>query len=163
MNICIYCSSEFTPDIRHPNSKRCPSKQCAQKYKNEWGKRNPEGKARWVFNNPDKRAASSKAYTQKNKPYYAEYSSLRTRKMQMAKPPWADTKVIGWFYEEAEYLGLEVDHIIPITHRLVCGLHVPANLQLLSRSANAKKSNKFNTSDEDVVCVITKKDEAKDD
>lgn len=36
-----------------------------------------------------------------------------------------------------------VDHIIPISNDSVCGLHVPWNMQLLSRIKNSQKGNRF--------------------
>lgn len=40
-------------------------------------------------------------------------------------------------------LDLEVDHIIPLNHPEVCGLHFPGNFKLISSDANRKKSNKL--------------------
>lgn len=37
----------------------------------------------------------------------------------------------------------EVDHIIPLEHKLVCGLHCSENLQIISKAKNKAKSNKF--------------------
>jgi len=40
-----------------------------------------------------------------------------------------------------------VDHIIPINNPIVCGLHVPWNMQILTRAENSKKNNHFNPRD----------------
>ncbi len=59
-----------------------------------------------------------------------------------ATPKWADEAAIKDVYAEAKYFGLEVDHIVPLKSKLVCGLHVWDNLQLLSREANVRKGNR---------------------
>src|SRR5260221_13742651 len=39
--------------------------------------------------------------------------------------------------------GTTLDHIIPLKNPLVCGLHVPWNIQYLTASENSKKNNSF--------------------
>lgn len=155
MNNCKYCKQDFIPHKLHPKSSRCSSKNCIQAYKNEWGKLNPKCKQKWILKNPEKRKQASENYRKKNKEYYREYASLRSRKTTQAKPKWLNEFDQFWLseiYHLAILRNLEVDHIVPITNKQVCGLHVPWNLQLLTRQQNAQKSNKF---DEDVVGVVT--------
>jgi hypothetical protein len=66
----------------------------------------------------------------------------RAIKLQ-ATPAWANQALIYSFYRMAEVFGLEVDHIIPLISKKVCGFHVEHNLQLLTKAENARKSNRF--------------------
>lgn len=66
-----------------------------------------------------------------------------------ALPVWADLTAVKAIYEEAARLtrltGVrhEVDHIVPIQSPLVCGLHISANMQILTKAENRQKSNHF--------------------
>ena len=68
---------------------------------------------------------------------------MRRKRVRQATPIWADKETIKDFYMEAQYFNLQVDHIVPLIHEAVCGLHVPDNMQLLSLSENARKGNRF--------------------
>ena len=60
-----------------------------------------------------------------------------------AKVLWADQKKIVEIYQRAKELGYHVDHIIPLKHDLVCGLHCEFNLQVLPPEVNIAKRNHF--------------------
>lgn len=160
---CPICDGVFEKTT--PRHTYC-TKACYNKVANL---RYAKYKQKWAFTNQEKMVASQRKYAEENKQlrvqqterwrkahpsYYTEYSSLRTRYLQQAKikslTEW-DLFYIEELYDLAKKRGLEVDHIIPLKHTKVCGLHVPENLQLLTRAENAKKSNKF---DEDVLAII---------
>jgi hypothetical protein len=69
------------------------------------------------------------------------------RKLYTAWPEWcADHPGFRVVYAEskqrrAEGERVEVDHIIPICSDIVCGLHVPWNLQVIDALLNGRKSN----------------------
>ena len=64
-------------------------------------------------------------------------------------PKWQDKFQVLMYYHLArrfsEALGirLSVDHIVPLNHPKVCGLHCHLNLQLLTVQDNCDKSNKL--------------------
>lgn len=74
--------------------------------------------------------------------HYALCAGYAAR-VKRATPKWADMKAITDMYQQAKKLGLEVDHVVPLQGKNVCGLHVENNLQHLSMEANRRKNNRF--------------------
>lgn len=102
--------------------------------------------------NPEARRKAIKKWRQKNPGYLNSIIAKRRAVRKQATPKWADFAKIRQFYIESKRLSDEtgilhaVDHIIPLQHPMVCGLHVETNLQILTVSDNCKKSNSFNGS-----------------
>ena len=69
-------------------------------------------------------------------------STNRRRVLDKRTPSWCDLEAVKIIYLRCPK-GHEVDHIIPTQGKLVSGLHVPENLQYLTRFANRSKGNEF--------------------
>lgn len=149
----------------------CKALNAARKKK--WTQKNPDRAkaytAKWVAENPEKRAQAVNAWRDKNPEKIKEISAragARWSKKRRDKraayrakaraietnsiPPWADMDAIEAFYTRAakltEETGIphEVDHVLPLNGREVCGLHVEANLQIITRSENRRKGRRAN-------------------
>lgn len=99
----------------------------------------------------DKRRYQEK-WAAENTVYTRALTKARRRKHRLATPRWltaAQKVAIRGLYQIAIKMSRTtgipyvVDHIIPLRHDEVCGLHVPWNLRVITREENLLKSNKM--------------------
>jgi post-segregation antitoxin (ccd killing protein) len=124
-----------------------------RKKNKKWRDENPEKVS--AANRQKRRGPQGDALRQRrrehyrqNKPRYVAQAAARTERNKRATPPWADLKAIEQFYWEADRLtkltGIKhhVDHIYPLQSKVMCGLHVEANLCVVPWNVNLEKGNK---------------------
>ena len=94
-------------------------------------------RATWAQKNPLVVKASTKHRRDKHKQATPKWLTAEQKKAikQLYIDAMTATRVTGTQYV--------VDHITPLRHPDVCGLHVPWNLQIMTRAENLKKSNKL--------------------
>jgi hypothetical protein len=124
-------------------------------YKDTYAK-NPDKQkqksAEYRARNPEKVRQSYLASMRKRKPQKAAAEMQRLASKLSATPKWLSKQELTWIQDyylaaraHKESLGivLSVDHIVPLRGKTVCGLHVPWNLCLRTKSDNSKKNNKL--------------------
>ena len=83
--------------------------------------------------------------------------SKRRATKRKATPPWLskrhqkEIQNLFWLTRDLRSVTGEeyhVDHIVPLRNEIVCGLHVPWNLQILPSDINLSKSNSFDDQEE---------------
>ena len=148
--ICVICNSIRQERWRKDNPTK--AKQRDALYYLRYSKRDQA--IQYRLSNPDKVKAATKKWQIANKHKKAQAERKRYAAKLGATPDWLSKSDMEWMndiYLEAKKLSdakgvdVNVDHIVPLQGKDVCGLHVPWNLRLVSRSYNSKKSN--NTED----------------
>jgi 5-methylcytosine-specific restriction endonuclease McrA len=146
--------------------KRLRQKRYAEKHKD----RVKSAIKKWNDAHKDKLNEASKSYYHRNKgnPEFQEKNRLKMKEWALKYPEkvleqsarkratkllrmpvWSDKEQIKRIYEVAlrksniEGRKYHVDHIIPLRGKLVSGLHIPSNLQVILESENLAKSNQF--------------------
>lgn len=103
----------------------------------------------YYWNNRETCLVRQSVYTSKNRARCNVHSSARRAVERRATPVWADIDIMERIYslsrEQSALTGVlhHVDHIVPLKHPLVCGLHTQENLRVITSTKNLSKSNKF--------------------
>jgi hypothetical protein len=156
----------------NPNRKKKPvCKEKKSQWDARYRERNRDAlvqaKKMYYIRNKDAISARAKLHYQNNseeiKRRVAEYKKNNPGKVNAwcmkrytdklcATPSWLSDDDL-WMIEEAYHLAKlreevvggkwDVDHIVPLRGKKVCGLHVPWNLAVIRAEANRSKGNKF--------------------
>lgn len=103
---------------------------------------------KWTGENLDRVRDTQRAYRQANKSKRTATQAKRNAAKLDRTPKWLTKGMLSEiesFYKQAAEadLPMHVDHIVPLQGKLVSGLHVPWNLQLLPASDNISKGNRY--------------------
>ena len=130
---------ERTKELKRLSDKRCREQIYARQ-------------ARWNKENADRNRQHKRKWKQLNPAMVLANTRDRLIAQRKARPAWLTKEqdlAILFLYKKAAELtkttGVphEVDHIVPIRSQIVCGLHVPWNLQVITQEENRHKKNKL--------------------
>jgi hypothetical protein len=172
MKICRVCKlskpfSEFHKDNYRKDGLQNKCISCERQYQIDNQNHLKEYRSQYYESNKQHEQDRHKKYRQEHIEFYRNYDkkyvklnpgkkNFLTRKRRLtrikATPKWLTSEQLAeieWFYTTAKELQwlseepLEVDHIIPLNGKNVCGLHVPWNLQIIPKGLNCRKKNKL--------------------
>lgn len=154
-----YRHENYIRNIKTTKTYNLANKDKINEHKKAWAKKNKHKKKKYSDIPLTDRLRYGKEYRQKNsekiKAHKRKYNksengrivknhltNKRRATILNATPNWVDNSELLRIYKNCPK-GMEVDHILPLQGKEVCGMHVPWNLQYLTRSENAKKSAKL--------------------
>lgn len=118
------------------------------KWRSENREKSRKAARRWQSNNVEKFKADHADWRRRNSDRRTAKQTLRKCSKLNATPAWA----VKFFIREAYNLALRrtkifgfswhVDHVLPLQSKLVCGLHVHNNLQVIPAVHNISKHNR---------------------
>lgn len=115
----------------------------------------------WAERNRHRTRAAAKRWYQRNLIHARIQLAISQASRRQRRVGWGNTHEISAIYAQAAKLTRDtgrryvVDHIIPLKGKNVSGLHVAGNLRVIEQSENARKSNKWEPSDVDVITGAT--------
>jgi 5-methylcytosine-specific restriction endonuclease McrA len=143
---CIKCKSENTLKNRNPETHKQQALKSYHARKKLNSQKIAEKRKEYYINNKATIIEKSLAWQKENKLACRAKNAKRRASKLLATPPWAKN---GEYLDQIKTIykncpaGHEVDHIVPLKGVEVCGLHVPWNLQYLTKSQNSSKGNRL--------------------
>lgn len=146
---CKPCASAYRAQWNLANKERKAERNAA--YRLEKREQILASKAEYRNAAKEKIALQQKTWAQKNKTTINAIAAKRRAALLNRTPPWANKSHIADFFHAADVLSrggvrFHVDHIVPLQGKLVSGLHVENNLQILPAHINTSKGNKYEQS-----------------
>lgn len=144
---CKACQALYFYDYHRKNRSR-KSAYDKERYKAKKEKIREKGRE-YYHKNKEKLLEKQRVWAQKNPDLVRKQSAEKRARKRNSIPPWLteDQKYqIKLMYTLAKTLekntGIKyhVDHIIPLKHSNMCGLHVPWNLQVITDEENMRKT-----------------------
>lgn len=119
----------------------CHANKCAQPHRTKV-------KSDWLKKNKQKAQSSSRAWKSRNR---AKVLSINAARRAMGRVPVSEFEkfFMAEIYDLARLMTKitksqwHVDHVVPLKHSKVCGLHVPSNLRVIPAKMNMAKKNNF--------------------
>jgi hypothetical protein len=150
---CVECRKLEWTESNERRKEYFKTSEAAKAAKRRYYERNKElVAARAKLRPVEDRRKHRAAYKKANPELYRVLVNTRRRRNRQATPKWVSAEEraqIRALYAEAQRLtktlGIpyEVDHVYPLISDQVCGLHLLANLQIIPKAENLKKSNQL--------------------
>lgn len=142
---CKECKKQYDTVYKNKNREEINKKRIEYYYNNI------ECVRSYYLANKETINKQAKKYYKSNKHIFRARDAKRRALQLKATPSWLSTlhlQQIKNEYKLAEWCTAvmkepyEVDHIVPLKGKKVCGLHVPWNLQVITKKQNREKANK---------------------
>ena len=131
---------------RNPERTKEIAKKSYEKHRVAANARTRKYHAQWYVENREEKLAANKAWYAAHPGLVNAKTGKRRAGLKHATPKWLTKEQhaeMQNIYVVANLVHMEVDHRVPLRGENVCGLHVPWNLQLLTRELNQAKGNQL--------------------